>query len=146
VRALPRLCDFYPGICLKNEEKARKNLGQGSRRIPTHYKTYTHTHTSKQYQTTTLQSKTNAEQDTLKWNAPNTIRYPQYKATLMCISPLSPFLYYIIQLIFFPLIHNITYNMFINVLIWIHEVSHIFFGIIVNKNMTSINFIHHRLF
>jgi hypothetical protein len=30
VRAVPRLCAFYPGICLTTEEKARKNLSQGS--------------------------------------------------------------------------------------------------------------------
>ena len=30
VRAVPRLCEFYPGICLTTEEKARKNLSQGS--------------------------------------------------------------------------------------------------------------------
>jgi len=30
VRAVPRLCGFYLGICLTTEEKARKNLSQGS--------------------------------------------------------------------------------------------------------------------
>jgi hypothetical protein len=30
VRAVPRLCGHYPGICLTTEEKARKNLSQGS--------------------------------------------------------------------------------------------------------------------
>jgi hypothetical protein len=30
VRAVPVLCGFYPGICLTTEEKARKNLSQGS--------------------------------------------------------------------------------------------------------------------
>ena len=34
VRAVPRLCKLYPGICLTTEEKARKNLSQGSRRMP----------------------------------------------------------------------------------------------------------------
>jgi len=29
VRAVPRLCELYPGICLTSEEKARKNLSQG---------------------------------------------------------------------------------------------------------------------
>jgi hypothetical protein len=29
VRAVPRLCEFYPGICLTTEEKIRKNLNQG---------------------------------------------------------------------------------------------------------------------
>ena len=31
VRALSRLGSFCPGICLTTEEKARKNLSQGSR-------------------------------------------------------------------------------------------------------------------
>ena len=30
VWAVPRLCGFYPGICLTTEEKAQKNLSQGS--------------------------------------------------------------------------------------------------------------------
>jgi hypothetical protein len=30
VRAVPRLGELYPGICLTTEEKARKNLSQGS--------------------------------------------------------------------------------------------------------------------
>ena len=30
VRVMPHLCGFYPGICLTTEEKARKNLSQGS--------------------------------------------------------------------------------------------------------------------
>ena len=34
VWAVPRLCWFYPGICLTTEENAWKNLGQGSRRVP----------------------------------------------------------------------------------------------------------------
>jgi hypothetical protein len=34
VRAVSRLCGFYPGNCLKTEEKTRKNLIQGSRRVP----------------------------------------------------------------------------------------------------------------
>ena len=29
-----RLCEVYPGICLTTEEKAGKNLSQGSRRMP----------------------------------------------------------------------------------------------------------------
>jgi len=31
VRAVTRLGELYPGICLTTEEKARKNLSQGSR-------------------------------------------------------------------------------------------------------------------
>jgi hypothetical protein len=34
VRAVPRLCELYPGICLTTEEKTRKTLSQGSRRVP----------------------------------------------------------------------------------------------------------------
>ena len=34
VQAVPRLCELYPGMCLTTEEKARKNLSQGSRRVP----------------------------------------------------------------------------------------------------------------
>ena len=34
VRAVPPLCWLYLSICLTTEEKARKNLSQGSRRVP----------------------------------------------------------------------------------------------------------------
>jgi hypothetical protein len=34
VPAVPRLCKLYPGICLTTDEKAWKNLSQGSRRVP----------------------------------------------------------------------------------------------------------------
>jgi hypothetical protein len=34
VRTVPRLCGLYPGIRLTTEEKARKKLSQGSRRVP----------------------------------------------------------------------------------------------------------------
>jgi hypothetical protein len=34
VRAVPRLCELYLGICLTPEEKARKNLSWGSRKVP----------------------------------------------------------------------------------------------------------------
>ena len=36
VRAVPCLSELYPGICLTTEEKARKNLSQGSRTIRIH--------------------------------------------------------------------------------------------------------------
>jgi hypothetical protein len=36
VRALPRLGELYPDICLATEEKARKNLSQGTRTIRIH--------------------------------------------------------------------------------------------------------------
>jgi len=34
MRTVSHLFGFYPGICLTTEEKARKNLSQGSRRVP----------------------------------------------------------------------------------------------------------------
>ena len=44
VRAVLRLCGSYPGICLTTEEKAWKNLSQGSRRVPAGtMKIYKHT-------------------------------------------------------------------------------------------------------
>ena len=36
VRAVPRLGELNPGICLTTEEKARKNLSQGNRTIRIH--------------------------------------------------------------------------------------------------------------
>jgi hypothetical protein len=30
---MPRLCKFYPGVCLTTEEKARKNLSQGKKNL-----------------------------------------------------------------------------------------------------------------
>jgi hypothetical protein len=36
VRVVPRLGELYPGICLTSEEKARKNIGQGSWTIRIH--------------------------------------------------------------------------------------------------------------
>jgi hypothetical protein len=52
---VPRLCEFYHGICLKTEKKARKTLSQGKENLshstvyilpktPTHYKALTNTH------------------------------------------------------------------------------------------------------
>ena len=32
VRAVPRFCELYLGICLTTEEKARKNLSQGNQK------------------------------------------------------------------------------------------------------------------
>jgi len=34
VRAVPRLCGLYPGICITTYEKAWETLSQGSRRLP----------------------------------------------------------------------------------------------------------------
>jgi len=32
-RSVLRLCELYPGICRTSEEKAQKNISQGSRRV-----------------------------------------------------------------------------------------------------------------
>jgi hypothetical protein len=39
VQTVPRLCEIYPVIFIKNDEKGRKNLSQGSRLMETIYKT-----------------------------------------------------------------------------------------------------------
>ena len=82
---MPRICEFYPGICLTTEEKARKNLSQGKKnfsqvkknlshstvyilpKTPTHYKTPTNTHTHAH--THTLQNNIKPPQYKLKQNA-----------------------------------------------------------------------------
>jgi hypothetical protein len=33
VQAVPRLCEFYPGICLETEEKAQKNFSQSKKNL-----------------------------------------------------------------------------------------------------------------
>jgi len=33
MRAAPRLCEVYPGICLTNEEKLWLNLSQGKKNL-----------------------------------------------------------------------------------------------------------------
>jgi hypothetical protein len=55
VPSVPRLCEFYSGICLTAEEKARKNLSQGKKNLSQstvyllpkhpHITKATHTHT-----------------------------------------------------------------------------------------------------
>jgi hypothetical protein len=57
--------------------------------LHTHTNTHTCPHITKQYKTTTIQIKTNTVQDIPKWNSHNTIKYPQYKITLMYIASLS---------------------------------------------------------
>ena len=36
--AVSRLCEFYPGICLASNEKARKNLSQVKKNLKTYMK------------------------------------------------------------------------------------------------------------
>jgi hypothetical protein len=91
VRAVSRLCEFYPGICLTTEEKSRINLSKGKKNLrlnktlsqstvyilPKHphitkltqthtlqnARARTHTHITKQYKITTVRIKTNTVQD-----------------------------------------------------------------------------------
>jgi hypothetical protein len=42
VRSVSRLCEFYPGICLTTEEKARKNLSQGKKNLSQNKKALIH--------------------------------------------------------------------------------------------------------
>jgi hypothetical protein len=53
MRAVPYLCEFYSGICLTTEEKARKNLIQGmkslsqvKKNLRVQYTCYQSTHTT----------------------------------------------------------------------------------------------------
>jgi hypothetical protein len=103
VRAVPRLCEFYPGIWLTTEEKIRKNLSQGKKNLSpstvyilqkntcthTHILENPHTHTH----THTLQNNIKPPQYKLKqtqckvyiWYIHNIIKCLQYKVTLMYI-------------------------------------------------------------
>ena len=57
MRAVPCVCEFYPGICLTTEEKARKNLSQVKKNLspstgyilPKHPHITKHTHTTYPY-------------------------------------------------------------------------------------------------
>ena len=54
----PSLREFYPGICLTTEEKARKNPSQGKKNLSqrTEYILPKHPHITKPTQTQTLQN------------------------------------------------------------------------------------------
>jgi hypothetical protein len=75
---VPRLCEFYPGICLTTEEKARKNLSQVKKNLSqrteklqsTQYAYYQkHPHITKPTPTHTLQNNIKPPQNNLKQNA-----------------------------------------------------------------------------
>ena len=84
---MPRLCKFYPGICLATEEKARKNLSQDKKNLSqvkknlsqrTVYILPKHPRITKPSQTHTLQNPhihTHTQAHTLQTN----IKPPQYK-------------------------------------------------------------------
>jgi len=63
---VPRLCEFYPGICPTAGEKARKNLSQGKKNLSQVKKNLSeysvhlpkHPHITKPLQTHTLQKPT----------------------------------------------------------------------------------------
>jgi hypothetical protein len=74
---VPRLCEFYPGICLTTEEKARKTLSQGRKNLSqvknlsqsTAYIYQTHTLQNPHIYTHTLQNNIKPPQYKLKQNA-----------------------------------------------------------------------------
>ena len=53
---MPRLCEFYPGICLKTEENAQKNLSQGKRNLSQGKKTSVRVQDTYYQNTRTLQN------------------------------------------------------------------------------------------
>jgi hypothetical protein len=98
MRAVPRLCEFYRGICLTTEEKhgktsvrvrktsvrLRKPQSQYTIHITktlTHYKTLTNTHITKPTHTHThsTHTRTRAHTHTHTHTLQNNIKPPQYK-------------------------------------------------------------------
>jgi len=83
VRAVSPICEFYPGICLTNEEKARKNLSQGKenlsqikKNLRVQYTYYQNTHTLQNpHKHTHNKTHTHTHTHTLQ----NNIKPPQYK-------------------------------------------------------------------
>jgi hypothetical protein len=66
---VPLLCEFNPGVCLTTEEKARKTLSQGSRRVLVYILHITKTPTQLQYphiHTPTLLQNTHTHTHTLQ--------------------------------------------------------------------------------
>jgi len=49
MRALPRLCELYPGICLTTEEKVQENFIQRRRRVPVGMMKTEHTEQNRTY-------------------------------------------------------------------------------------------------
>ena len=79
---MPRLCEFYSGICLTTEEKAQKNLSQGKKNLSQGKKTsirvqyayYQNTHTLQN-----LHTHTHKHMPTHTHTLQNNINPPQYK-------------------------------------------------------------------
>ena len=117
MRAMSRLCEFYPGICLTTEGKARRNLSQGQENLsqstvyilPKHPHVTKHTHTH----THTLQNNIKPPQYKLKQHSArytqishNTIKYPQYKVTLMFVY--NTFIHKSFTVVYFTSLHIVT--------------------------------------
>ena len=90
MRAVPRLCELYPGICLTTEEKARKNLSQGSRRTywkKKRKKKKTHTHKKKNKSKIINVKKT--KPGTHVWRVPFiiSIRHPRLACSIHYLNP-----------------------------------------------------------
>ena len=85
---MPRLCDAYPGICLTTEEKARKNLSQGSLRMPVG-KEYTEQsiHVNKTIRIHNLQNYTKYTKHTTIYKTIKKPKEHHYTATLHYTSP-----------------------------------------------------------
>jgi len=108
---VPRLCGFYPGICVTTEEKAWEILSQGKKNLsqfkknlsqstvyilpktPTRYKTHPHTHThtlslslslslQNLHTPTPTQAHTHTLTHTHTHTLQNNIKPPQYKFKL----------------------------------------------------------------
>jgi hypothetical protein len=77
---VPRLCEFYPGIYLTTEEKARKNLSQGKKNLSQVKKNLSHStiYVLPKYPHITKPSQTHTLQNPLI-HTQNNIKPPQYK-------------------------------------------------------------------
>ena len=117
---MPHLCEFYPGICITTEEKARINLSQGKKNLsqstvyilPKHPPitkptqthtlqnphTHTHTHIIKQYKTVerNLQDSypeeeaANSSETSVNYSAISTVSYFRSLASLSLPEPQIP--------------------------------------------------------
>jgi hypothetical protein len=73
---MPRLCEFYPGICLTKEEKARKTLSQGKKNLSQVKKNLS---PSTVYILPKTPSQTHTLQNPLIHTLQNNLKPPQYK-------------------------------------------------------------------
>jgi hypothetical protein len=83
---VPRLCEFYPGICLATEEKARENLSQSKKYLSQVKKNLSQVKKNLSQNTVYILPKhphitkpTNAHTHTHTHTLQNNIKPPQYK-------------------------------------------------------------------